>query len=163
VLIIMKQSTSKIIENLLPNLKKKEDEEWTLWEHKTLNTHRAVLLWQPKFSKISYPELAAIIRQKISDNYKRSWWRGFAFGVIIDVQTMPDQVDLINDYIDIRDNKKGTWQWSILVCQDKKTIIATHTWIAGFLTPLYQTILENYSSKNYDLQQHSGNTHRPSG
>lgn len=146
----MTQSTSEIIENLLPKHKKRKDEDWTLWEHKTLNIHRAILHWEPA-AELSYPAMSEAVRNKIDETYKISFWRGFAYGVIIDISYMPDKIDMIAESIDTRDNNKGTWQWVILICSETKSIIAIHTWVAGFLTPIYEAVLSSYASLGYKV------------
>ena len=146
----MTQSIYEIIESLLPKHIKQNDGDWTLWEHKTLNIHRAILHWSPA-SKVSYPAINEAVTNKIAEKYKVSWWRGFAYGVIIDVSSIPDQVEMIDASIDTKGNTNGTWQWVILICSETKSVIAIHTWMAGFLTPIYEAVLTRYSSMGYDV------------
>lgn len=146
----MNPTKFEIIEQSFPKYNRLDEDHWTLWEHKTINMHRAILHWSNE-SNLAYPAISDAIRNKIAEKYKVSWWRGFGFGVIIDVPTLPADVDTIDDSIDARDNNKGTWQWTILVCQEPKSIIAVHTWIAGFLTPIYEALLERYRIEGYEI------------
>ncbi len=146
----MTLSKFEIIESSLPKHMKQNDEDWTLWEHKTLNIHRAILHWSP-ISKLTYPDISEAVRNKINKKFKVSWWRGFAYGIIIDVPSMPDGIDIIDDSIDTRDNKNGTWQWIVLECLEPKSIVAVHTWMSGFLTPIYESLLSNYRSQGYEV------------
>nr|NJM04325.1 hypothetical protein [Desulfobacula sp.] len=146
----MKSTQVEIIECSLPKSKRQDEDDWTLWEHKTFNIHRAILYW-PNKSDQTYPEMSDAIRNKIYEKFKVSWWRGFGYGAIIKVPTIPNGIDKIDDSIDIRDNQNGTWQWTILVCQESNSIIAVHTWMAGFLTPIYEALLNSYRTEGYEV------------
>lgn len=140
----------EIVDSLLPKHTKKNDSDWVLWEHKTLNIHRAILQWTPQ-AKLPYSAIHEQLRNKISEEYKVSWWRGFGFGVILNVHSIPDRIELIEDTVDIRDNRKGTCQWVIIVCQEPKFVIAVHTWMSTFLTPIYESLIAHYQDQGYNV------------
>ena len=146
----MDKFTFEIIESSLPKHFRQEEGNWTFWEHKTINIHRSILHWSAN-SELSYPAISDAVRVKIKEKYKASWWRGFAYGAIIDVPTTPDGIDNIGESIDNRDNKNGAWQWIILVCQESKSVVAIHTWTVGFLTPIYEAIIARYRSDGYNV------------
>lgn len=145
----MKSTQFEIIESSLPKASKQDEDAWTFWEHKTLNIHRAII--HSSNTDQTYPEISMSVRNKIDEKFKVSWWRGFGYGAIIDVPTLPNDNETIEDSIDTRDNKNGTWQWIILVCQEPKSIIAVHTWMAGFLTPIYEALISSYRAEGYEV------------
>lgn len=140
----------EIIQISLPKSKRVDEDNWTLWEHKTLNIHRAILFWSNKIDQ-TYIEMSDTIRNKINQQIKVSWWRGFGYGVVIEVPVMPKGIENIDISIDTRSNKNGTWQWIILVCNNPKCVIAVHTWMAGFLTPIYEMLLNSYRNEGYEV------------
>jgi hypothetical protein len=133
-----------IVSKKLPKSISSPCSEWRMWEAKTFNVHRGVLLWRPEGTTLSMPNVEELVREKVKACFKRSWWRGFAFGVILDLQSMTDGLETINDSIDIRKNGKGTWQWTILSIRDAQNTVGVHTWIKGWLTPVYQDLMAYY-------------------
>ena len=125
------------------------DLAWRLWERKSLNLHRGVLHWQPRQNCLSCAGLASAVREQVAANYRISWWRGFAFGVVVEVPEMPDDILTLGDFIDVRNKSAGTWQWTILVCHQPRTVIGVHTWLGGFLTATHQGILEQYQGLDF--------------
>lgn len=124
----------------------KSDAQWTVWEHKTFNIHRGVLVWTPQRAVARYPEVSDAVRGKIATTFKPSWWRGFAFGVLAEVPALPlDARDCEMD-VDVRDNSKGTWQWVLLACPAAQVAVGIHTWTAGYLSPVYLALAEHYRS-----------------
>lgn len=49
------------------------DDEWQVWEHKTLNIHRGVLHWQPKHEVLSAVSLIEGIRAKAQQSFRMAW------------------------------------------------------------------------------------------
>jgi len=127
------------------------DSEWQMWEVKTFNVHRGVLMWRPEAATLSMSNVEEIVRNKVKESFKRSWWRGFAFGVILDLQSIPDGSETINDSIDIRENGKGTWQWTILSISNIKSTVGVHTWVKGWLTPVYEDLMAHYESCGHQV------------
>jgi hypothetical protein len=58
---------------------------WTFWELRTLNRHRAIGLLKDYRKFADAHDLEEEIRNAMSRNFKRSWWRGFAYGVVADL------------------------------------------------------------------------------
>ena len=56
------------------------------------------------------------------------------------------------DYIDERENNKGTWQWLIIKSVKEKQILGVHTWALGYLTPIFRDILKNYKKEEYQVK-----------
>ncbi|MFC1672258.1 hypothetical protein ACFL01_03890, partial [Planctomycetota bacterium] len=72
---------------------------------------------------LSVEDVTALVRDKVKETYKISWWRGFAFGVILEFPTAPEGLATVNDSIDTIENGKGTWQWTILSLRDVHGIL----------------------------------------
>jgi hypothetical protein len=53
--------------------------------------------------------------------------------------------------VDIRENNKGTLQWVILVASHAQTALGVHTWIEGYLSPVYRDILQALAAKGYQI------------
>jgi hypothetical protein len=123
--------------------------EWQLWEHKTLNIHRGVLHWRSENREPVLSQMSQNIREQVESRFRIGWWRGFAFGVLIEAPAVPPDLSAIEDWIDVRANGKGTWQWIIYVCPKAGIAVGVHTWLEGYLSPVYQSLLASYQAQNY--------------
>ncbi len=112
--------------------------EWRLWEHKTLNIHRGVLHWRPTDQFSSLAQMSERVREQAESRFRVSWWRGFAFGALIEAETIPPDLSAMEDWIDTRANRRGTWQWAIYACAPAQIAVGVHTWQEGFLSPVYR-------------------------
>src|SRR6266571_2564867 len=151
---MMTKETMKIDELLIPQLKKRHDlsdSEWAIWEHRTWNIHRAVLVWSPAQTPTDYSEVSEAIRNKIQQTQKVSWWRGMGFGFIGIFPSLPKGIEACVDDIDVRENAKGTWQWSVICLGSEKAAVGAHMWMQGYLTPTYQTILSQFEADGYKV------------
>jgi len=140
-----------LIEDRLRYDEARSDGEWSVWEKKNLNIHRAVLRWHPGGAAGDYAAASAAVRDKVSRNFKRSWWRGFAFGVVLELPALPVDLPKCEADIDVRDNRKGTWQWTIVVCPAARVIAGVHTWTKGYLTPVYESVLDHYRAQEFEV------------
>lgn len=134
---------------LTTKLKKRSDvsnHEWTIWEHKTLNMHRVVLVWQPEHLPAQYSDIPGIIRGKVEALFKVSWWRGMGFGLVAILPSVPNGIEACVEDIDTRENSKGTWQWSVLFFQKQDAVIGAHMWMQGYLSSTYQQLIQFYES-----------------
>lgn len=125
--------------------------EWRLWEHKTLNLHRGVLRWRAADRIASLPQMSESVREQVESRFRVAWWRGFAFGTLIEAETIPPDLPTIEDWIDTRANRQGTWQWAIYSCAPHRVAIGVHTWTEGFLSPVYRDLLDCYRSRDYEV------------
>jgi hypothetical protein len=125
--------------------------EWQIWEHKTFNIHRGVLHWRPTIANLSYVDMVAQIREQVKANYSISWWRGFAFGVVIESPEIPADISMIEESIDTRASSKGTWQWTVFICEPTQTLIGIHTWTEGYLSPAYRDLLKHFESLSWTV------------
>ena len=123
---------------------------WRLWELKNWNRHRAVLQRRTNFSGDA-ATLQKAVREEVASAFKISWWRGFAFGVLVESNgPPPDPAALITE-IDPRNEPKGTWQWTVVVCPESKKVVGVHTWMEGWLSPLYHALLCHYEDQGFSL------------
>ena len=140
---------AKILESKLQREPSLSGGAWSVWEHKTWNVHRGVLCWTPEATEIGADELAAAVRQKVEQSFRRSWWRGLGFGVLTELAAAPDRFKTIDQHIDAMQNSKGTWQWSILAFPEVKAAIGVHTWTAGYLSTVFTDLLEAYKAHGF--------------
>lgn len=124
---------------------------WVFWELRNLNIHRVVGLASEYRQFAGARDLEAEIRGVLARNFKRAWWRGIAYGVVAEVSgvsLLPDDLKML---IDIRENRKGTLQWVILVASHVQTALGVHTWVEGYLSPVYRGILQAMAGKGYQV------------
>ena len=138
-----------ILETKLRHDPARSSGDWRVWEHKTLNIHRGVLCWRPAEEPATYGGVSAAVRAKVAECFKRSWWRGFGFGVVVELDRMPAGIEAADDDVDTRDNRKGTWQWSVLAFRQPQVALGVHTWTHGYLTDVYAGLLAHYQSQGY--------------
>lgn len=127
------------------------DPAWTIWEHKTFNLHRGVVHWRPREPNVTLSTAIDEIRKQVTASYRRSWWRGFAFGALIELALLPDDISAIADPVDTRSASQGTWQWTVVVCGEPRIVVATHTWAEGYLTSIYRSLLAHYEALQYEV------------
>jgi len=139
-------SADEILKQKLKAQPDLSDAEWTVWEHKTLNMHRVVLVWQPQQIPPHYAEIPGIVRAKVGALFKVSWWRGMGFGLLAVLPSVPAGVESCVDDIDTRQNSKGTWQWSILYLSNRHAVIGAHMWMRGYLSGTYHQLIQSYES-----------------
>jgi len=125
--------------------------DWTFWELRTFNRHRVVGLFEAHRSFGSVGELDDEIRGVLSREFKRSWWRGIAYGVVVDVSTISLKPDDLKALVDVRENSRGDVQWVVLTAVDRQVAVGVHTWIEAYLTPAYQAILLSLKSAGFRI------------
>jgi len=121
------------------------------WEVRNLNMHRVVGFPRVERSFADAHGLDAEIRSVLSRNFKRSWWRGIAYGVVASVGTLSLTPDDLRILIDVRENAKGTLQWVILVTSDGREAIGVHTWVEGYLSSVYRAILRALAERGCQI------------
>ncbi len=144
-------SVGEILQSKLRPRESGSDPAWRVWEHKTFNIHRGVLHWRPAAESPTFDRISRSIREQVAASYRISWWRGFAFGALVEAPVVPEDVDAIESVIDVRVNAKGTWQWTILACPPARTVVGVHTWIEGYLSPVYRGLTDLYREQGYEV------------
>ena len=124
---------------------------WMFWELRTLNRHRVVGLVNPYRQFADAHDLEAEIRGVVSRNFKRSWWRGMAYGVVADVAAISLGPDDLKTLVDIRENSGGDLQWVILVASHARGALGVHTWIEAYLSPVYRGTLQALAATGYAI------------
>jgi hypothetical protein len=125
--------------------------DWTFWELRTLNCHRVVGLAGEYRQFADARDLEGEIRGVLTRNFKRAWWRGIAYGVVAEVSAISLCTDDLKLLVDIRENGKGTLQWVILVASHARTTLGAHTWVEGYLSPVYRDILQAQAGMGYQI------------
>jgi hypothetical protein len=124
--------------------------QWMFWQMKNLNAHRALIYWKPN-GVPSVDEIESEVRSKVREVLRKSWWRGLAFGVVIDLKELPDTADGLVDHIDGRANSKGVWQWSVVCARDLQLTVGVHTWMHVMTTPFYMGLLGYFDSQGFGI------------
>jgi hypothetical protein len=127
-----------------------QEPEWDFWERRNLNMHRIVGLWRSTVS-LAAAELGAQTRSAIGRHFRRAWWRGLAFGVVVEVPELGLSSSDLQDLVDVRENPNGTRQWIVLVSRSRKEALGVHTWMAGYLSPVYLGLLGGLQAFGYDV------------
>lgn len=125
-----------------------DNADFTWWEQKTLNMHRAVVLWTPR-NLDSIDRLREAVRDEQRRRAPSSWWRGMGFGAVVAVPSLtlsPDELALL---IDVRKNGTGTWQSAVLAATEARAAVGVHTWAEGYLTPVYRALLGGLEKAGY--------------
>lgn len=128
------------------------EEAWRLWEKKNFNLHRGVIEWTVDEEFESVHHLALRVREGVRTEFKPGWLRGFGFGTVLHVTSLSADFTEICGHIDTRNKKYGVWQWTILQFDDEKVALGLHTWLHGYLRPVYNSVLEQLAREGYEIQ-----------
>lgn len=74
------------------------------------------------------------------------------FGFVGVFPSLPKGMEACVDDIDVRENAKGTWQWSVICLRNEKVAVGAHMWMQGYLTPVYQHILSHLETDGYKVE-----------
>jgi hypothetical protein len=125
---------------------------WTFWERRTLNMHRVVGLSPADHRFMDAHSLDTELRATFARNFKRAWWRGIAYGAVVNVGALTLTPNDLKILVDEYENEKGTMQWVILLTGDAPKATGVHTWIEGFLSPVYRAVLQALSGSGYQIE-----------
>ena len=128
-----------------------EEAGWTFWELRTLNLHRVVGFLKEYRQFADSHDLEAEIRDAISRNFKRSWWRGLAYGIVAEVAPTSWSPADLKLLVDIYENSKGVLQWVVLTANDSRTAVGVHTWMEAYLSPIYRDIIHALTAADYHV------------
>jgi len=124
---------------------------WAFWELRNINMHRVVGLFRPDAPIVDAGTFNTTIRGVLGRNFKRAWWRGIAYGVVADVGPFSPAPDDLKLLVDGYENTKGTMQWVVLVNTQAHAVTGVHTWIEGYLGPVYRTVLQSLADQGYQI------------
>jgi len=122
---------------------------WTFWELRTLNMHRVIGLLTGDREFDDARQLEAAIRGAVSRHFKRAWWRGMAYGAVVQAGAISLGADDLKRLVDVRENAQGTLQWVILVSSHAPVALGVHTWMEAYLSPVYRGALQALTAHAY--------------
>ena len=128
--------------------------EWSFWEHKTLNVHRGVVRWRPQAAPESAAQVERSVRAAVGMTYRISWWRGFGFGVLLELDHCPEALAEVANLIDVYSRRRGVWQWTILMITRQKAAFGVHAWTEGYLAPVYRNLIDCLRGQGWTCQSH---------
>lgn len=130
---------------------RRANSNYRLWEHKTLNIHRGVILLHAADAHDASTllnEIRAIVAEEFS--HWLSWLRGFGYGVVISAKAFPrDAVTLVN-VVDTYNQWRGVFQWLVYIADDPRQGFGLHMWAEGYLSPAYTRIVERLRARGID-------------
>jgi hypothetical protein len=74
-----------------------------------------------------------------------------AYGAIVEVEHIRVSTEELESLVDVRDNRKGTLQWVILASSVEPSALGVHTWIEGYLSPVYRGVLRRLADSGYEV------------
>lgn len=125
--------------------------DWAFWELRNINMHRVIGLMS---AYRQFPDVASLqseIRGKVGRNFKVSWWRGMAYGAVAELSALSLQLDDVKKLVDIHENAKGDLQWLVLVASGARAALGVHTWIEGYLSLVYRSIVQQLANAGYKV------------
>jgi hypothetical protein len=125
---------------------------WAFWELRNLNMHRVVGLLRADAPVADIARFDANLRGVMGRTFKRSWWRGIAYGVVADVGPQSVGPDDLETLVDGRENSKGTMQWVVLVDGGAHKVTGVHTWVEGYLGPVYRAVLQSLAERRFQIE-----------
>ena len=119
-----------------------------LLELRSFNRHAAIY-------KITYVRKfePKEIRERIKEITKPNILRGLAFGVFIESETLPENLDDLFEAIDIRQKERSVWQWTVIQVKNPKIAIGFHTWMRVFLSPFFDKNLSDLKDIGYPIEK----------
>jgi hypothetical protein len=121
---------------------------WNLWRKKNVNIHRGLIELTAQHMN-SIHDLAGEVREAVRVEYRPGWFRGFGFGTIIHFKDIPADFSQICQHVDKRNRLRGVWQWTIACFDEDKTAVAIHSWLHGYLRPVYDAVLKQLEENGY--------------
>lgn len=141
--------TLAIDDTLLRSIAPKHRSDWRLWQKKSFNIHRGIIELTARDIP-SIDDLASDIRSGVRKEFRPGWLRGFGFGTVIHFRNMPADFTSICEHVDTRNKRHGVWQWMVACVDTDRIAIGIHTWLHGYLRPVYESILQQLEADNYE-------------
>jgi len=121
-----------------------------LWVRRTPNVFRGVL--ELDCTSKSAAEASVAVRDAVTVEYSPGLILPFAFGAVLYYNDMSPISAEVEHLIDDRARSRATWQWIIVVNKSSKHVYAVHMWMRGYLTPVYETLIQHFESSGYVCQ-----------
>jgi len=145
----LEQELSELTAGTLQPRADVREANWHFWEKRNLNLHRVVALCT--YAPPTARELETQVRETLGGHFPCAWWRGLGFGVVIEVRDVAGFPEEYRPLVDGRANPKGTWQWVILVSRARRKAWGLHTWIEGYLSPIYRGLLRRLDEQGFEV------------
>lgn len=118
-----------------------------VWVRKTFNVFRGVVDLDCTALDVAAAE--ARVRETIASEFAPGGIVPFAFGTVLRYRRgAPAAEDLLH-LVDDRSRPRGTWQWIILVDAEKRSVSGLHTWMRGYLTPVYESLITHFEALGF--------------
>ena len=124
-----------------------------LWVYKTWDRHCAILRTVnncPHFDPVDYSITA---RKRIVELTRPNFFRGLAFGTILELEEMAPNVTQLVDAIDTRQRSRSVWQWIVILFPREQIALGIHTWMQVFLTPFQRAILDALRQADWEVRE----------
>jgi hypothetical protein len=128
--------------------------EWQLWQYKSLNMHRGVLHWDATAQRPTLSDIRDSTRNLVAQHYRPAWWRGFGFGAIVSLTEYDPTFAALADLVDVRNDRRGAWQWIVLEFPTARAAVGVCTWTEGYLAPVYRDLLAQLTAEGYDCRSY---------
>ena len=119
-----------------------------LLELRSFNRHSAI--YKITYSQTPDPKE---IRERVKEITKPNILRGLAFGVFIETETLPKNLDDLFEAIDIQQKERSVWQWTIIQVNNPKIAIGFHTWMKVFLTSSFDENFSDLEDMGYPIEK----------
>ena len=123
-----------------------------LWEMKQWMRHAAICRTRTRANSFACSAYVNQTRARINDQCRPNWWRGLAFGTVLEIDELPTDSEAIFDALDVRQRSKTVWQWAIVAIERPRVVIGMHIWMRVALTPIFDSALVGYREEGYEAR-----------
>lgn len=95
-------------------------------------------------------QIESSIRKGVLEEFKPRPGRGLGYGVVFRVKHFHKESIQFSTFVDKRNRRGGVWQWGIVISEEEKALLGIHTWVDGYLRPVYDSIIQQYVKLGYE-------------
>ena len=121
------------------------------WEFKNFNRHCVILNQVIDHHDFDLEHYLTTTRRCVQREFRPNIFRGLALGTILELPDYVPGVERIADCIDTRQRGRIVWQWAIIAMRGARTALGIHTWMAVYLTPFHNQVLQEYASDGFTV------------
>jgi hypothetical protein len=132
---------------LTPKQPQSPDFSGALWVKNGINIFRGVIDY--RCGNGTPEEIADSVRDIVKREFSPGPIVPFAFGVVLQFTCDPPEPGKMSYFIDTKARLRDTWQWVIVCDHALKTAYGIHTWMHGYLTPVYENLLHQLEQAGY--------------
>ena len=118
-----------------------------LWVKKGWNLFRGVV--EARFHDERPEVVARLVREIVRREFKPGLIVPFAFGTVLRFDGAPPPASEMGRYVDTTARARDTWQWMIVCDEARKVAYGIHTWVPGYLRPVYDDVLKQLAAQGY--------------